>query len=545
MFSFWFCFFAAFAQASHVPDEVLIKWENSPTLSTWTIPGSGITIIRVKRLGNSGWELWKLPSDKHVDTALPYVAVQVEAAKRRVMSGQKSDKALGSLSSEPGIASYAVNNINYPFGRLPNDPLVLNQWHLDIIQAYGGWKFDVGASTPVTIGIMDTGINIDHIDLSSSTGKIWTNPVDLPGGGDQDGNGKLDDIWGWNFVSENNDVSADCGYHGSLVASIASAITDNGIGIAGISWGAKILPLKVFSTASACSGSDADIIQAIDYAIWVSTAHSSYTGRMVINMSLGCPPSDACGLPCTESLAVQDVISRALNNKVTVIAAKGNCGNSVKVVPADYPGVLAVGATSRSDSLAPFSSIGSGTDMVAPGVDIFGVNSNGGFGNNGDDGTSFSAPIVAGAAALIMSALPSATTTQIESFLLGGVDDLGSPGRDDLFGHGRLNLFKTMRLARFGTLADFDGTHEAIAVPNPFKPSPFSRVIFTTPQNLGGPNPRVQIYDISGMLIREIEGTTWDGRNENGTFVVSGVYIFRLKTDSGKASGRIIVDAGN
>ncbi|MBI4062814.1 MAG: S8 family peptidase [Elusimicrobia bacterium] len=522
------------SHAGHVPDEILIKWINPPQTSTWTIPGSGIEITRVKSVGYSGWELWKTTDGGVVDPALPSVA---HYASLSAASGPPG--APGAIS-DPAIEAYGTNDYRYPLGRVPNDSLVASQYYLDSIRAFGGWEFEVGSSSAVTIAIIDTGVAIDHVDLSSATGKIWTNPVDVAGGGDQDGNGRVDDFWGWDFANNDNNPS-DCLGHGTLVASVAGASADNGIGIAGTNWGAKILPLKVFSDGVCGTALTGDIIEAIDYAVDVSTRHASYTGRVVINMSLGCEE----GPLCPENAAEKDTVGRALANNVLVVAAKGNFGNSSRVFPSDYPGVIGVGATDRNDNLASFSSFGSGVDLVAPGFDILGANKNGGFGNASDDGTSFSAPQVAGAAGLVLAMLPSATTAQVQSYLFGGADDLGGSGRDDLFGYGRLNLLKTMRLARYGTLASFEGTGAAIAVPNPYKASSASRVTFTIPDNQVGANPRVQIYDLSGSLIRDIEGSSWDGKNDSGYAVATGVYIFEVKTDKGKARGRVIVDAGN
>ncbi|MBI2070862.1 MAG: S8 family peptidase [Elusimicrobia bacterium] len=529
--------------AAHVPDEILIKWANPPASSTWTVPGSGATIVKVKSVGTSGLELWRVAGQKPVETVLPYAAAQADQTRKRLAVSGPAAQAAALFGSDPAVLSYATNDYRYLLGRVPNDPLVASQYHLDMIRAFAGWEFDIGNSTPTTIAIIDTGVAIDHVDLSSASGKIWINPVDVPGGGDQDGNGRTDDFWGWDFADNDNNP-ADCLGHGTLVASAAGAATDNGTGAAGVSWGAKILPLKIFSAFGCNSASTADIIAAIDYAVWVSTAHRSYTGRTVINLSLGCPGSDACGAPCPPNNLEEDAMARALANNVPVIAAKGNCGNSVAVIPSDYAGVFGVGATNRTDSLASFSSIGSGVDLVAPGVDILGANRNGGFGNNGDDGTSFSAPIVAGAAALIFSVLPAATTTQVFNILTGGADDLGSAGRDDQFGHGRLNLLKSMRLARYGTLSGFDATTQAIALPNPFKAGDNRRATFSVPDDVVGPNIKVQVYDVSGSLIRELESASWDGKNENGFLVASGVYIFEVKTDKGSARGRVIVDAG-
>ncbi|MBI4669115.1 MAG: S8 family serine peptidase [Elusimicrobia bacterium] len=401
---------------AYVPDEILIKWSEAPAASTWTIPGTGIAIFRVKTVGTGGWELWKLADHKKVETALPYVAAMAMGSGLH-LSFVSSDlrAAKGSLQQmtnedltplPPAITAYATNDYRYPFGRVPNDPMIASQWHLDAIRAYAGWDFEVGASNPVTIAVIDTGVDITHVELSSGTGKIWTNPGDPPGGGDQDANGKTDDCAGWDFADEDGDAR-DCLGHGTLVASVAAASTDNGTGVAGVNWKAKILPLKIFPDSGCNTADSADIVAAIDYAVWLSTAYVSSIGRMVINMSLGCPGAGECGSVCSDNDAEKDAISRALAHGVLVVAAKGNCGDSLRVVPSDYSGVIGVGAVNRTDSLASFSNYGSGADLVAPGSEIFGAAKGGGYSAN--SGTSFSAPQAAAAAGLILSVLPAAT----------------------------------------------------------------------------------------------------------------------------------------
>jgi len=182
--------------------------------------------------------------------------------------------------------------------------------------------------------------------------------------------------------------------------------------------------------------------------------------------------------------------------------------------------------------------------MVAPGTDILGAAAGGGY--RDDDGTSFAAPLVAGAAALIFSALPAATTSQVIEILLSSADDLGDPGRDDLFGAGRLNLFKAMRHARFGSKSAAIETKTPLAVaavPNPFRAQAGESVLFSVPPQLaGGANPRISIFDLGGLIIKEGEGFSWDGRNALGSYAAPGVYFVVVRTDRGKATGRVIVD---
>ncbi|MFC1521917.1 S8 family serine peptidase [Elusimicrobiota bacterium] len=453
-----------------------------------------------------------------------------------------SEQLTASLKTDPAVLRVEPDYKRFLHGIVPNDPGVNNQQYFDLISAYGGWEFEVGMSSTVTIVIIDSGIDTDHPDLS---GQLWVNVEESTGSNstnnvDDDGNGYIDDVNGWNFEYNSNNVNDVLG-HGTSVAGVAAAKTDNSIGVAGISWGAKVMPLQVFSDrfAGTCGSSgetqDSCVSQAINYAVWHAVNHPEYVGRMIINLSLG-----GTDVPANPG-ALRTAIANALNNNVVVVASKGNFGNSVPIYPSDLDGVLGVGSTNNTDYLSSFSSFGEGTDIVAPGEGIYSTNDGGNYGHH--DGTSFSSPQVAGVAALVASYLPLATTAQIHTILFDGADDLGSSGRDDHYGEGRLNVFRTMYRARFGTIADFAGSKQAIAIPNPFPLKKNRVVTFSIPDNIVHYSPRIQIYDLSGTLVRELSAFSWDGKNDYGNSVASGVYIFEIKTDRGRSKGRVIVDA--
>lgn len=517
---------ANLVHADHVPDQILIKWKTRKTLTQTKValklPGAGknaapiikeIQIEKEKEISALGWELWKLPP------------------------GENAGAMTAQLRENPDIEAVELNHWRRPVGVVPNDPLLNKQKHLDLIRAPAGWEFSVADSTNVTIAVIDTGVKISHVDISS---KVWTNPVDSTADNvDQDGNGYRDDINGFNFEDNNNNVTDIVG-HGTQVAGIAAATANNAIGIAGVAWGARLLPLQVFTNSCQddppCA-SDDKIAEALAYAVWAATAtHRAYTGRMIINMSLG---------GTTPNALLQNAINLALSNNVLVVAAKGNFGDSTPVYPSDYAGVIGVGYTTAHDILATQSSYGAGADLVAPGVDIFSTNMLDSLYSNAGEGSSFACPQVAGAAALILSLLPTASTTQTQTVLIEGADDLGSPGRDDLYGYGRLNLLKTLRRAKFGTLSTFDGIEKAIAIPNPYKITSARQVTFSVPDAIArGSNPSVEIYDLGGSLIRDLQDFSWDGKNQAGAYVASGIYIFYIQTNRGQAQGRLIVENG-
>ncbi|OGR69407.1 MAG: hypothetical protein A2081_00425 [Elusimicrobia bacterium GWC2_61_19] len=145
--------------------------------------------------------------------------------------------------------------------------------------------------------------------------------------------------------------------------------------------------------------------------------------------------------------------------------------------------------------------------------------------------------MAAGLAALIWSAKPSYTATQVFDTMKNSADDLGAPGPDGDFGFGRINAMKALRLAMTGT-TQFAGTNKAVAYPNPFRPKTQRLVTFSVPADILSSGTEVRIYTSEGELVKKLDGLAWDGKNEAGVMVASGVYIFRVKTDKDAAVGK-------
>ncbi len=340
---------------------------------------------------------------------------------------------------------YAEPNYYARMCRTPNDPRFSEQWGFRKIEAPRAWDIQVG-DTSAVIGILDTGIDTSHIDLA---GNIWINRDEIPNNGiDDDGNGYIDDVKGWNFVNRNNIVQDGAG-HGSHCAGIVSAVTDNAIGVAGTSWRSKLMAVKVLNNNGV--GLYSDIVLGINYA--------SNNGAKIINMSLGGYAS---------SQLLRDAVINAYVTSVPVGAA-GNDARSDSFFPGSYEVALGVAATDSFDKKWDGSNLGKWVDVSAPGVGVLSTK----IGDYGYfTGTSMSAPYVSGVAALVASGRPWLSPGSIINAIINNTDPIDSlnPNHQGMLGSGRLNAYKTITwdslpLLTFykDSIDDFRGDRDGIA----------------------------------------------------------------------------------
>lgn len=337
---------------------------------------------------------------------------------------------------------------------IPNDEFYTRQGYLRDINVNQGWEISTGSQQPI-IAVIDTGVDIDHPDLKDS---IWINANEIAGDAlDNDKNGFVDDVNGWDFIANTADpnpkistsfVSAGI-QHGTLIAGVAAGRGNNRVGIAGISWRARIMPLRVIDTNG--EGDVITVVKAIDYAI-KQKAH-------IINLSFVGP---------SDSGFLQDAIARAHKAGIIIVAASGNDDHlhggidttTTPMYPACYDGsdnaVIGVAALDALGQKAPFSNYGSCVDVSVPGNDFFTTevfnNSNAGFGKlygGGWSGTSLSTAVVSGLAALILSVNPHASPSDVMAAIKGGCDNISAlnPNYIGKLGCGRVNIGKSLHAA--------------------------------------------------------------------------------------------------
>lgn len=310
--------------------------------------------------------------------------------------GVSIEEALERYRRHPHVL-YVEPNYLIQISVLPDDAEFDRQWGLHNrgqtegtpgadIGADEGWNISTG-SHDILLAVVDTGIDYTHPDLVDN---IWHNPGEIPGNGlDDDGNGFIDDVHGWDFVADDA-VPLDENGHGTHVSGIAGAVGDNALGIAGVAWKVSLVPLRALDANG--FGDIADSIDAYEYAISI--------GARIVNNSWVAPPSQA----------LQDAVQATEDADILMVAAAGNTGFSLEffpVYPASFPNdnIVAVTSLDDEDRRLFFSSFGSvSVDLAAPGLFIFSTLSGGHYGFN--SGTSMSTPHVSGAAALLMSVAP-------------------------------------------------------------------------------------------------------------------------------------------
>lgn len=312
------------------------------------------------------------------------------------------ESAQGILESliRTGLFEYVERDYYARTAAVPNDPSYISQWHLPRIQSAEAWSVTTGSAS-VVVAVIDSGVYEKHPDLTA----------------------KL--VPGWNFVDGNADTTDVIG-HGTAVAGTLAAASNNGIGVAGVSWASMIMPLAVVDQNDYAAYSD--IAAAIEYA--------ADRGTRVINISIGGPNA---------SSTLQSAVDYAWNKGAVIFSSAMNDSTSAPYYPAACSHVVAVSATDNNDHLASFSNYGNWISLAAPGTEILTTMNGGGYGYW--YGTSFASPITAGVAALCLAVNPALSNAALVSLLEQTADDLGPAGWDSSFGWGRINAYRAVLAA--------------------------------------------------------------------------------------------------
>ena len=429
---------AAFAggRVPHAPDELLVVYEDDSDDARREIEATqDMQLISASPSGIHRYQCARWPC--------------ATTKQKQYLSLLHQAKALRQL---PGIRFAEINGRRYP-ARVPNDPLYEGnqQWHYEAINLPQAWDITVGDES-VVLALVDTGVLLNHPDLQGRllpgfdfiTDEVTANDGD---GMDDDPDDPGDSTFG------------NSSFHGTHVTGTMAAASDNGVGVAGVTWNCKVLPIRGIGVSF---GSVADIVEGMLYAGGLPNASGTVPDQpaRVLNLSLGGVAGEAESR--IERAAVQSLVAAG----ITVIAASGNQGSSEPAPPAFYPETISVGAVDATLGRASYSNFGETLDIVGPGGKRFRDDNNDGFDDGvfstkGDDsgdvieftynvleGTSMACPHITGVIGLMLSVNPDLTADEVRSILLGTAIDLGDTGRDDEFGYGLVDAEAAVIAAR-------------------------------------------------------------------------------------------------
>lgn len=357
------------------------------------------------------------------------------------------------MSQQPGVR-YAEPNYRRSILRVPNDPGYPSQWHYNAISLPQAWDISIGdrpSGQEVIVAVIDTGVYLAHPDFDGQLVAGYDfifNPDSAVDGDGIDAN--ADD-------PGDSDQRGQSSWHGTHVAATIAAASDDNSGVAGVAWGAQIMPIRVLGKNG---GTSYDVMQGVRFAAGLSNDSGTVPARRadIANLSLGGGGG---------SLAEQNAYLAARATGMIIVAAAGNDNTSAPSYPAAYDGVISVSATDFANGRAPYSNFGSTIMLAAPGgntaVDLNGDGyADGVLSAVADDtsgdrqpayrfyqGTSMAAPHVAGVLALMKAVHPALDPDDVDMLIQTGaiVDDLGVNGRDDFYGFGMINALKAVRVA--------------------------------------------------------------------------------------------------
>ncbi|HRB38999.1 MAG TPA: S8 family serine peptidase, partial [Bacteroidia bacterium] len=352
---------------------------------------------------------------QYADLSLIYVA--------QINPSASIEKAINAMLAT-GVLIYAEPSYIYKTNFTPNDGQIGSQWFLTKIQAFSAWDTQQG-DTSVVIGIVDSGTDWDHPDLQNNIKYNYADPIN---GVDDDNDGYIDNYRGWDMSMNDNNPMVDMSDHGSHVSGCAAATTNNGTGVASPGFNCKFLPVKCANATS---------VTTIDRG-YEGIVYAADHGCQIINCSWGGSAGGSVG---------QDAITYATVNKgALVVCSAGNTYTDIAQYPAAYNYAFSVAATNSSDEKSSFSTYNYSVDISAPGSNIFSTLYNNSYASL--DGTSMSAPITSGCAAIVKSQFPTYNNMQVAEQLRMTADNIygvsGNSGFVDKLGTGRVNLYNAV-----------------------------------------------------------------------------------------------------
>lgn len=398
-----------------VKNELLVKFIGGTASNSALAANRAMNADVLETLGDLGWQRVRLPESLSVDDAI------------------------SQYSKLDGV-EHVQPNFYYQLQLTPNDAMFGSLWGMTKISAPAAWDITTGSSSVVVANI-DTGMRLTHQDLAAN---IWTNPGEIAGNSvDDDGNGFVDDVNGWDFFFSNTDPPdadpTDEHGHGTHTSGTIGAVGNNLLGVAGVTWNVRIMTIKIYS-ASGTDTTSAMLINAYNY---IRLMKERGVNIRVTNNSYG-----GCNEACGYDQATKDALDAMGNAGILNVFAAGNSGtnnDTTPFYPASYtsPSVLSVGGTNQTDDRV-FNFGANSVDLAAPAIGVLSTTfaSDTSYGNS--SGTSMATPHVAGAAALLSALNPNLSVASLKASLMNGVDAVAALNGMNKTG-GRLNVDRALR----------------------------------------------------------------------------------------------------
>lgn len=397
-------------QENYVKDELLVKFSAGSASNSALAANRAMNVSVLETLGDLGWRRVRLPENLSVENAI-----------------KQYSKLDGVEHVQP--------NFYYRLQLTPNDAMFGSLWGMTKISAPAAWDLTTGSSSVVVANI-DTGARYTHQDLAAN---MWTNPGEVNNNGiDDDGNGFIDDFYGYDFRFNDSNPIDENG-HGTHTSGTIGAVGDNMLGVAGVNWNVRIMTIKIYS-ASGTDTTSAMLINAYNY---VRSMKERGVNIRVTNNSYG-----GCNEACGYDQATKDALDAMGSAGILNVFAAGNSGANIDVTPffpASYtsPSVLSVGGTNSTDDRV-FNFGPNSVDLAAPAIGILSTTSGSDSSYGNLNGTSMATPHVAGAAALLSGLNPNLSVASLKATLMNSVDTVTALNGMNKTG-GRLNVDRTLR----------------------------------------------------------------------------------------------------